>query len=140
MDSAIHRLKRNFPSIHLIIGTRWAPVQEFEKYVSYPDFDVFVLSQYDEELRAERDGRRIAKRIAQLRGQIRYIDCQNPRRPEIGEKKSEEIVYVVPGYQRFLEVQPKYFYNSKDLSITFNVEYNSADICWSRASPEEQVS
>ncbi len=32
----------------------------------FPELDIFSLEQYDEELRAERDGKRIADRIAQV--------------------------------------------------------------------------
>ncbi len=36
------------------------------KKVMFPELDIFSLEQYDEELRAERDGKRIADRISQV--------------------------------------------------------------------------
>ncbi len=66
---------RYYPSTHLLVATRWAPVDEFADLVIFPEFDVFQLEQYDEELRAERDGKRIAERIAQVR-QASFYDTE----------------------------------------------------------------
>ncbi len=63
------------------MATRWAPEDEFAELVVYPEFDVITLEQYDEELRAERDGKKIARRIAQLTGPMTY-SCADPDDPE----------------------------------------------------------
>ena len=70
---------------------------------------------------------------------MEYLDCDDPKHPEIGEKQSEEVVYLVPDTQRFLEIRSRYMVKSKELQVIFFVEFNSANICWSRASPEERA-
>jgi len=57
----LSRLKRYYPSTHILIASRWSPAIEYEDLLPFPELDVFVLEQYDEELRAERDGRKIAR-------------------------------------------------------------------------------
>jgi hypothetical protein len=156
---AVYSLRRTHPSVRLLIVTRNSPASAFSRFVLSPGHDVFVLSQLGQELLAEADGRRIARRIAQARhsgcatlsfrnnfkrafqipGQIKYSDCRDEDDTTLGEKTSEEVLYVLPGTQRFLEVDPKYLEDSDELQITFVVRYNSVRICWSRASPEEQV-
>ena len=49
--------------------TRNAPKSVFSRFVLFPGHDVFVLSQFDQELLAESDGRKIGRRIAQIPGQ-----------------------------------------------------------------------
>ena len=73
-------------------------------------------------------------------GQIRYSDCRDPKDPTLGERSSEEVLYLLPDTQRFLEISPVYLSDSDELEVRFDVRFNSARICWSRASPEEQVS
>ena len=72
--------------------------------------------------------------------QIKYSDCRDPKDPTLGERSSEEVLYLLPDTQRFLEVSSVYLSDSDELEIRFDVRFNSARICWSRASPEEQVS
>ena len=48
---------------------RNAPKSVFSRFVLFPDHDIIVLSQFDQELLAEADGRKIGKRIAQIPGQ-----------------------------------------------------------------------
>ena len=72
--------------------------------------------------------------------QIKYSDCSDQKDPTLGERSSEEVLYLLPDTQRFLEVSPVYLSDSDELEIRFDVRFNSARICWSRASPEEQVS
>jgi hypothetical protein len=67
-NDAVYRIRRNYPSVHLLLATRWAPESEYAPYVLFPSYDIFLLEQYNEELKAESDGRRIAKRIAQIPG------------------------------------------------------------------------
>ena len=138
-NDAVYRVRRYYPSVRLLIATRWASPQEFYEYVLYPDFDVFALSVHNEELRAENDARRIGRRIAQIPGSIMYTDCEDPDEPEQGENKREEFVYAIPDTQRFLMVQPHYFAESDEFTMEFDVDYNGVEICWSRASPEEQA-
>jgi len=136
--NAVYSLRRTHPSLRLIIVTRNAPKSVFSRFVLFPDHDVFVLSQFDGELLAEADGRKIGRRIAQIPGQIRYSDCRDPKDPTLGERSSEEVLYLLPDTQRFLEISPVYLSDSDELEVRFDVRFNSARICWSRASPEEQ--
>ena len=48
---------------------RNAPKSVFSRFVLFPDYDIIVLSQFDQDLLAEADGRKIGKRIAQIPGQ-----------------------------------------------------------------------
>jgi len=136
--NAVYSLRRTHPSVRLIIVTRNAPKSVFSRFVLFPGHDVFVLSQFDQELLAESDGRKIGRRIAQIPGQIKYSDCRDPGDSTLGERSSEEVLYLLPDTQRFLEVPPVYLSDSDELEIRFDVRFNSARICWSRASPEEQ--
>ncbi len=139
LSDAVFRVRRYYPAVRLLVATRWAPPEEFEDLVLFPSHDIFVLQPYNDEPLAEADGFRIARRLAQVPGQVTY-ECVDPDRPEYSEARSEQTVYVRPDTQRFLEVRPEYFYRAKQgLEIFFNVEYNGAEICASRASPEERA-
>lgn len=135
------KLRRDFPDVRLLVATRWAPEKEFEKYVLYPDLDIFLLNQYDEELRAEADGREIAARIQQMAGQIQYMNCDSKKD---SESKHQLLIYVTPDTQRFLEIHPRFLPTSKKkdkrtLTLTLIVENNGLEVCHSRAPPEERA-
>ena len=133
-NDAVYRVRRLYPSVHLLIATRWASPQEFYEFVLYPDFDVFALSLHnDEELRAEIDAARITNRIAQIPASVMYNNCDENTR----ENQRELFSYAIPDTQRFLMIQPHYFDTSDQLVVELDVEYNGAEICSSRASPEE---
>ncbi len=66
LNDAVYRIRRYYPSTYLLVLTRWAPRDEFADLVRFPDFDIFLLDQYNEEMRAERDGIKVAERIAQV--------------------------------------------------------------------------
>lgn len=64
--------------------------------------------------------------------------CEDDKKG-LHERDDEEIFYVIPNTQRHLEVQAKYIRKSDELQFIFYVEYNSVEVCWSRASPEERA-
>lgn len=68
----------------------------------------------------------------------RKVDFSGNNRddPDYIEKQHEEILYVMPKKQRFMEINPRYFHGEKDIRIILRVQYNSVEICHSRASPE----
>ena len=69
LHNAIWRMRDRMPESKLIIATRWAPVNEFNKYVNDAKQDIITLQPLNEERRAILDARRIADRLAKIPGQ-----------------------------------------------------------------------
>ena len=83
----------------------------------------------NEERRAILDARRIADRIAKIPGHIVFQSCGGT---SYDERKSEQIVYVIPNSQRTFILHPRQFWKSEDLKMIFDIRFNSVNICWSR--------
>lgn len=137
LHSAIYGLRQTFPDVRLLVATRWADPNSFSKYVLFPEYDVITLRSTNEEYHAQDDGRRLGQRIAQLPGQIQYSNCDPDGNSYDPERLHEVILYVLPNTKRYFRIHPRYFLNSYRLQVVFEVEYNSAEICWSQATPEE---
>ncbi|TRY77882.1 hypothetical protein TCAL_09782 [Tigriopus californicus] len=137
LHNAIYGLRQSFPDVRLLVATRWVDANSFSKYVLFPEYDVITLSSINQEQRAEVDGRRLGQRIAQLPGQIQYSNCDPDGNSYDPERLHEVILYVLPNTQRYFRIHPRYFLKSYKLQVIIEVEFNSAEICWSRASPEE---
>eukprot|EP00095_Tigriopus_kingsejongensis_P009018 maker-scaffold674_size113878-snap-gene-0.17 protein:Tk09018 transcript:maker-scaffold674_size113878-snap-gene-0.17-mRNA-1 annotation:"PREDICTED: uncharacterized protein LOC658236" len=137
LHNAAYSLRRTFPDVRLLVATRWASESSVAKYVLFPEFDVFTLSPFNEELMAEADGRRLAERIAQLPGQIQYSNCDPNGYGYDPERNHEIILYALPFTKRYFRVHPRYFLSSSKLHFVIESEFNSVEFCWTRATPEE---
>lgn len=128
-QNALWRMKERMPEARLIVATRWAPVNDFIKFVNDPYQDIITLQPLNEERRAILDGRRIADRLAKIPGHVTFPSCSGP---EYQEYDSFQTLYVLPHSQRHLILHPRQFWLSEDLKVIFEIRYNSANICWSR--------
>lgn len=128
-QNALWRMKDRMPESKLIVATRWAPVNDFKKYVSDPNQDILTLQPLNEERRAILDARRIADRLFKIPGHVTFKACAGP---DYQEYESFQTLYVLPNTQRVLILHPRQFWLSEDLKMIFEVRYNSANICWSR--------
>ena len=87
------------------------------------------MQPLNEERRAILDARRIADRIAKIPGHIAFVSCGGIN---YEERKSQQVIYVIPNTQRTFSLHPRNFWKSSNLKMIFDVHYNSVNICWSR--------
>ena len=95
------------------------------------------MQPLDEERRAILDARRIADRIRKIPGHLAFVSCGGI---DYEERKSEQIIYVIPNTQRTFILHPRLFWKSSNLKMMFDVRFNSVNICWSRKDYDSYLS
>ena len=116
---------------------RWAPISDFLNYVQDPKQDIITLQPLNEERRAILDARRIADRISKIPGHITFEHCSGQ---EYIEYKSQQVIYIIPNTQRTFILHPRLFHKSDDLTMMFEVKFNSVNICWSYKNYDQYFS
>lgn len=50
------------------------------------------------------------------------------------------MLYIIPNTQRTFMLHPRLFHKSDDLTVIFDVKFNSVNICWSRKNYDQYLS